>query len=176
MHMASKLHSWLMAFLGLVTVLILVVLTASVFTSVVVRYLGLFQGSMPWIDELSRYLSIWLVFLGSVVALDQGKHVAADFLLGLIPERVRPWLSLFVQLCVLVFLAVLTREGMGLAQRTTRQITPALGLPISYVYLAIPVSSVLMIIGVLGSMLESIQALRLPPAKGERNSADALER
>jgi len=164
-----------MAFLSVVTVLILVVLTASVFTSVVVRYLGLFQGSMPWIDELSRYLSIWLVFLGSVVALDRGKHVAADFLLSLIPERARPWLGLFVQLCLLVFLVVLTREGTGLTQRTTRQITPALGLPICYVYLAIPVSSALMIMGVLKSMLESIQALRLPPPKGKRHPANALE-
>lgn len=159
MQVLGELFSGLMLAVRWVCATILMTLTAAVFTSVIVRYFGLFQGSMPWIDELARYLSIWLVFLGSAVALQQGKHVSADFLLGIVAPRVRPYLSLLIMLSMLVFLVVLTREGIGLVQRTMRQLSPALGVPMGYVYLAIPMGGALMILVATRSIVEAIGQL-----------------
>lgn len=164
MQVAGKLYSGLMLIAKLVSAAILLVLTGAVFTSVIVRYFGLFQGSMPWIDEMARYLSIWLVFLGSATALEQRKHVSADFMVGLVPLRGRPYLNLLIQLSILFFLVALTREGISLSQRTMLQSSPALGIPMGYIYMAIPVGGALMILGIVKSVFEAVGHLRSPEA------------
>ncbi len=157
MRLVNMLYARLIGVVTAVTVAILVVLTSAVFLNVLIRYLGVFQGAMSWVDEFSRYLSIWLVFLGSAVALDARQHVAADFLLGIVPARARPWVTLVVEASVLIFLAVITKEGWALAERTMRQVSPALGWPMGVVYLAIPTGGVLMMIVSLKRIADAIR-------------------
>jgi len=38
------------------------------------------QSSLGWSEELSRYLFVWLIFIGSAVALPKGFHIAIDML------------------------------------------------------------------------------------------------
>src|SRR3954451_16946097 len=49
-----------------------------VFTNVVMRYL--FNSGIPTSEELSRWLLVWLTFLGAVVALREHAHLGVDTL------------------------------------------------------------------------------------------------
>jgi TRAP-type C4-dicarboxylate transport system permease small subunit len=162
MRLVNSLYARLFGVIALITAAILALLTSMVFLNVLIRYIGIFQGAMSWVDEFSRYLSIWLVFLGSALALDARQHVAADFLLGIVPARARPWVNLLVEASVLTFLAVITREGWALAERTMRQVSPAMGWPMGLVYLAIPTGGVLMMIVSLKRIAEAIRAPSAP--------------
>lgn len=140
----ARVYRVILGGVRLATAVALVMLVVVVTAAVIVRYFGLFGGSLHWASELSRFTIIWVVMLGSVIAFDRGAHVA----IGLFQESLPPLLRRVVQALAytlsLVFLATLAWTGYALAFATMRQLSPALGLPIGYVYLAIPVGATLM--------------------------------
>lgn len=58
----------------------LVVMVALVFGNVVLRY-G-FNSSITLSEELSRWLFVWMTFLGAIVALKEHGHLGTDMLVG----------------------------------------------------------------------------------------------
>ena len=58
-----------------------------VFTNVVLRYL--FNSGIATSEELSRWLLVWLTFLGAIVALRQHAHLGVDSLIRALPPRGR---------------------------------------------------------------------------------------
>ncbi|WP_332776604.1 TRAP transporter small permease [Polaromonas sp.] len=70
--------SWLMvASLALMVVL--------VFTNVVLRYAA--NSGIAVSEELSRWLFVWLTFLGGIVALNEGSHLGTDTLVSRLSVR-----------------------------------------------------------------------------------------
>ncbi len=122
----------------------LVVLVTAVLLAVAVRYFGVLGGSLHWTDELARFTTIWLVMLGSAVAFERGAHAAVDVLPDLLPPAAGRLVRLVAYLLSALFLAVLAWQGVALTLRTMRQVSPALGLPMGLVYLAVPVGAALM--------------------------------
>lgn len=58
--------------------LIIAVLSCIVFINIILRY-G-FHTSILSVDELSRFLFVWLTFIGAIVAFMDGSHVQVSFL------------------------------------------------------------------------------------------------
>jgi TRAP-type C4-dicarboxylate transport system permease small subunit len=152
-------YAGLLAAVRLLTGAALVLLVTVVLLAVFVRYFGLLAGSLHWTDELAL-TTIWLVMLGSVVAFDRGAHVAVDLLPGRLPPAVARWVRVVACLLSAAFLAALAWHGWALSARTMRQVSPALGLPMGYVYLAVAVGGALM---ALQSLVFAARAAR-PPA------------
>ena len=119
-------------------------LVALVVAAVVVRYFGIFGGSLHWVDEAARFAMVWIAMLGSVVALDRGAHLAVSLLPDALGPRGRRIVLVVANLMSIAFTAVLAAKGWELSQRTMRQVSPSLGLPMGYVYLAIPIGAALM--------------------------------
>jgi TRAP-type transport system small permease protein len=122
----------------------LVLLVAAVLLAVAVRYFGVLGGSLHWTDELARFTTIWLVMLGSAVAFERGAHAAVDVLPDLLPPAAARLVRITAHLLSGLFLGVLAWQGLALSLRTMRQVSPALGLPMGFVYLAVPVGAALM--------------------------------
>ena len=57
--------------------LILAVMTAAVFIQVVLRYLGL--SGIDGLEEVPRYLFVWLIAIGAAAAMFRGEHTALDY-------------------------------------------------------------------------------------------------
>lgn len=137
-------YAALLAAVRLLTNVALVLLVSVVLLAVFVRYFGILAGSLHWADELARFTTIWLVMLGSVVAFDRGAHVAVELLPEALPRNVARAIRLTAHLLSATFLVVLAWQGVALSLRTMRQVSPALGLPMGYVYLAVPVGAAVM--------------------------------
>src|SRR6266702_7218851 len=65
----------------------LAVMVVLVFGNVVLRY-G-FNSGIAISEELSRWLLVWLTFLGAIVALRQHAHLGVDTLVRALPPRGR---------------------------------------------------------------------------------------
>jgi TRAP-type C4-dicarboxylate transport system permease small subunit len=65
--------------------LCLAVMCVLVFGNVVLRYV--FNSGIPTSEELSRWLLVWLTFLGAIVALRQHAHLGVDTLVRALPPR-----------------------------------------------------------------------------------------
>lgn len=125
-------------------VLVMIILTTmiiTVFVNVFSRYV--LNYSIGWVDESSRFLFIWLVFLGAVLAYEKNEHIGLDFFLDFLPERARKYVVMASYVLVLIVLLVVTQDGFAVAMRA-RNISPGLGLRMTYVYISIPVGGFLM--------------------------------
>ncbi|MEW6265739.1 MAG: TRAP transporter small permease [Thermodesulfobacteriota bacterium] len=120
----------------------LAVMVAVVFAQVIWRYV--FQASIFWSEELSRYLMVWATMFAAGVCLRRGAHMAVRFVHDLFPARLRQATSLIVYAAILVFLAVVFWYGLDLMRRTWDQISPTLFLRMGLVYAAIPLGALLM--------------------------------
>jgi len=67
--------------------LCLAAMVVLVFTNVVLRYL--FNSGIATSEELSRWLLVWLTFLGAIVAMREHAHLGVDSLIRALPPRGR---------------------------------------------------------------------------------------
>jgi len=69
--------------LGIIMVAFLAIMVVLVFGNVVLRY-G-FNSGITVSEELSRWLFVWITFLGAIVALNEGSHLGTDMLVSRLP-------------------------------------------------------------------------------------------
>ena len=114
------------------------------FLQVLFRYV--FNHSLSWSEELCRYLFVWTVFIGSGLGLYKRKHVGVDLLEKALPIPIRRYFILFLDACVIVFLIFFLIVGTELAMKNMTQLSPAMGIPLGYIYISIPFGSIVMLI------------------------------
>ena len=112
--------------------------------TVVFRFL--LDSSLAFPDELIRYLFIWLIFLGSAVALRRNAHAAIGVLVEYLPTLLKRALVMLATLASAFFFIVLIVKGTELTMRVGPQISPALEVSMAWVYAAVPVSSVFLLV------------------------------
>lgn len=127
-----------------VLIAILTVLSIVVFGQVLLRYV--FGTALSFADELSRYLLVWLGFLGGSLGIRAGAHIGVEALWRLLTPRARRAIALFVAALVFGFLAVLTVAGIKVLPNQLLQLSPGIGVSMFWPYLAVPVGGALMLL------------------------------
>ena len=122
-------------------ILILAVMSVIVLANVATRYLS--NYSIPWSEELARYLMIWLTFLGIGPVLRAGGHVAIDSLHDSLGPRPARWLRVLIVALLGLFCAVVAWFGSAYVGRTWHQATAVMEIPFSFVAAAVPTGMVL---------------------------------
>jgi TRAP-type transport system small permease protein len=133
---------------------LLAIMAVLVFGNVILRYV--FGISLSWVEELTRYMMIWLAWLGAGLALREGAHIAIDALQTALPEVGGRLLRSVVLLAMIGFFGALAWLGWRYSMFAWRQQTAVLRLPAGLVYLAIPVGSVLMLLHLLLTMRSAV--------------------
>ena len=125
-------------------VVLFVILVAAVFLQVVARYA--FNNPPTWTEELARYCQVWIIILASSICIRKGSHLAVDYL----SHKFSPFFSRFIQmvigLLVAVYVAVVTFYGWRLMIVGHYQLSPAMQINMSYVYVIFPLGGFLMFI------------------------------
>jgi TRAP-type transport system small permease protein len=131
------------------------ILMLNILVSIAARYLNLPITNLDWVEETSRFLFIWLSFLGAALATDQMVHIRIDFFALFLAPRARLALEILVYLMMGGFAVVMTYQGILVTLRAGDQ-SPVLLLPMSLAYLALPVSGgaiLLFIVRILGGLI-----------------------
>lgn len=111
--------------------------------------------SISWADEIARLAFVVFSFLGAGLAVAFGAHLVIDVL----PERTSPdsllgriwrWL---IRAIALAFFVSLIWGGSTQAIAALAQASPALQIPMGYVYAAVPLGASLMVLNFTGSLL-----------------------
>lgn len=115
---------------------LMVFMTVLIFIQVVMRYV--FHNSLTWSEELARYCFIWLIYLGVSYGCKTMKHIKIDAALKLFPKKLKPYIVIFGDFCVLVLAVYLVITGWQLAafQLQFGKTSAAMGLPLQYVNVA----------------------------------------
>ena len=118
--------------------------------NVILRYI--FGFSFNWGDEILRYLCVFMAFFGTAAGFNSGVHIGIYvFVEHVIPEKARKYFRLFADIVTVIFLCFLLYYGIIMYQRIvqTGQLSPALKVPMQYIYAVIPVMACLSIIQML---------------------------
>lgn len=106
-------------------------------------------------EELVRFGLVWLSMLASAYVVGKRSHLAVTMLSDNLSGSKKRLLEIVVQVLFLLFAAVIMVFGGWKAVTVTMgQISPSLSIPMGYVYLAVPVSGVIMFIYSLLNLLD----------------------
>lgn len=93
-------------------------LFAVVFLQLFARYV--LNDSPGWTEEIARYLLIGVTFIGSVMAMRKGTHIAVEALFKYLSQRARHAVLLVVDLTVALFCVFLAITAAQLSLRTNQ--------------------------------------------------------
>lgn len=120
-----------------------------------VIYRGL-KISLPWSEEFSRYVMIYIVFLGTGYAVRYDLLMSVKILWEHVPEKAVKGLSILVNLLMAAFFLLLIVQGIKILGTVGNQTSPAMLLPMSVPYGAMPVGGALMFLNSLAVIAEDI--------------------
>jgi len=138
-------------------VILLAIMTFLVFSQVVTRYL--FSYSVAWVEELARYLMIWMAFLGAAPLFKDDGHIRVDVAYNRFPQGVRSYLGLLFGLFQIAFLTMLFKLGLEYSESVSIVISPTLRISMRWPAIVISVSSVVMIFFILSHMVLTVIGL-----------------
>jgi TRAP-type C4-dicarboxylate transport system permease small subunit len=141
------------------------VFIAVIFYQVVAR--NYLKVSAVWTDEVALVCFVWSVFLGAAVALRKRVHYVVEIL----PQRfvtANNALRLFASVLMLAFVYVLVVHGWTYTTMGMRRFSVSTGIPLAYVFAAIPVSGIAMVSFSIENIIEDIRAV----ASGRRHGPE----
>ena len=115
--------------------LILLFVTFSIFVDVLLRYF--FNRPSIWVTEVSTYLLLYIVFLGTAYALQEGFHIRATFVVDLLSDNKKRFLNLITSILSMIFTLVLLWQTSVMTwaafKEDWRSITMLMA-PFAYIY------------------------------------------
>ncbi|MDO9893901.1 TRAP transporter small permease [Glaesserella parasuis] len=119
---------------------ILSTMACLVFLNVVLRY-G-FNSSINITEEVSRYLFVWLTFLGAILAFSDNQHVSVTMLTDKLSPTTRHILRLFTDSIMLFCCYLVVQGGWVQFQLNLHNLSPISEIPTGVTYLAAVISGV----------------------------------
>lgn len=122
--------------------LILAVMVVLVFGNVVLRY-G-FNSGITISEEASRYLFIWLTFIGAVIAIHEHAHLGVDSLVRALPRKGKLFCVVVSDLLMLGAVGLLFHGSWKQTLINMSTKSPVAQVPLALIYVAGLVASVMM--------------------------------
>lgn len=138
----------------------LVVTTLIVFLQVIMR--KIFNNSLTWSEELTRYIFIWQIWLGVSIAQRNKQHIKVELLSSIVKnEKVVAIVDIFATIVMIAFNIFLVINGAALVEQmiTRGNLSGAMRMPMWIVYLAVPVSAFILCLRLIAQVVEDIKKM-----------------
>lgn len=131
-------------------VIVIVSSSLQVFTRFVIN------AALPWTEELARFTFVWMSLLGGSICVKHKSHAVVTVLVNWLPTGIRSKILLVADTLVLFGAILMITEGWKMVAATGRQLSPAMYLPMSYVYLSVPLSGLAIFVHKINDIFEWI--------------------
>ncbi|GEM_PF-916411 len=166
--MIQKLQRWITIGVLSLAAGVLLAVVITVFLQVVFRYV--LARPLAWSVELARFLFTWASMLGAAGGAVGILNQSIDLLTEKLPDRAQRAIDVLGRGVTLLTAGLLLVTSWELTGRVYRQTSSALGIRMSYVYAAVPVGLILLMI-VLG--LDTYNTYRKGAVSGAAESEAA---
>ncbi len=126
---------------------------------VIVRFLFTGMGmdvAAPWSEEVSRYLMIWVIFLGAGLACRKAQLISLEVVVTLLPASWGRLLRYSALLACLAFFTLMIYLGLQFMEFGEVETSPVLSMPKTWVYLAMPLGFGVMFVNTVALMVECL--------------------
>ena len=138
----------------------LVLTTLIIFSQVIMR--SVFNSSLTWSEELTRYIFIWQIWLGVSIAQKEKQHIRVELLFSFVKnEKFKEVVNIIATLILIAFNIFLVIYGRNVVLQMIKRhnLSGAMRLPMWIVFLALPVSSAVFCLRLVGQIVEDVKAL-----------------
>ena len=130
---------------------LMLVMIVTAFAQVIFRFV--IQMSLDWSEELARYAFLWCMFISAGMAVKHRRHIKVEFIMEMLPKKVRFGLEIISDLIWMAFCLLLVKDGIGLLEFVKTQVSPSMDVPFKYIYTSLPVGAALMFLRLLQQMV-----------------------
>lgn len=103
-----------------------------VFLNVVLRIF--FNSGLTWSEELSRYLFVFVTYIGAISAMRAGDHMTVDILISKVRPRFQMLLYVISQVLIAVLMCILVHGSVKMVLQNVASRTAALGISYALLY------------------------------------------
>jgi len=128
------------------------------FFHIIGRYI--LKAPIFYSEELARYCFIWACMLGASVVNRNDEHTSVNYFTTFLPTRAQGWLYVGRQVVILLLLAALIYYGVALSIKMNTVHSAAMEISWSYIYMALPVGSLLLIVTTLKLIAVKMRELK----------------
>lgn len=118
-----------------VAAILLGAIVVLVFVAAIMRFFGY---PLIWSVDMAQLLFIWLCFLGATRAMRQKGHIGIDLVVRHLGHRNQLALEMLLSVVIIIFLAILTYEGIKLTLLNSQRLFGDSGLSYAWVTSAVP--------------------------------------
>lgn len=145
--------------------LLITVLMGLLIVPVSLQILSRYTGLIPryiWTEEVARFCFIWIIMIGSMIAVRDGSHFDVDVL----PRPRTNWgrgvSLLVVHTAMLLMALVFSWYGYGFAQFGYIQNSELAGINMLSIYISFPLAGVTWVVFLLERFVEDVRIMREP--------------
>lgn len=102
--------------------------------------------SQTWIDEISKFVFVWVTYLGGAITVRKGANITFDLVLEGVHGKTYKILFTFVNIVCIVFLIAMAVLGTQAAWANRVQLSTMTRVNMGLMNMAIPIGCVLMVI------------------------------
>jgi TRAP-type transport system small permease protein len=158
----SKLNTLLQRCASGITVAAMTVIAVVIPYEVFGRYI---LSAMPvWSGEVSTYALVWASMMGGAAGIKKGYQVSLTILEDRLPEALSRAVIISAQMIMIIFLCIMVFSGMQQTIVNRNQFSAAMGIPMSFPYLALPAGFMIMLL----TCLEECYRFFQPASGGSR--------
>lgn len=145
LNVLKKIQDWIVIIgLGVMTI----ITVYSVFNRFILRQ------AVTWSDEATRYLFIWVSLIGASIGVEENVHANVSVFVDFIPKKVRKYIYIISNVLCVFFCVVMVYTGIQLVIAQSNQVSAAMRINMSVIYLALPVSFILMGINFMANIVK----------------------
>lgn len=142
--MLSRFLNRIYEIIDILNSLLLGTMVILIVVGVIFRYV--LNNPLTGTEEITRYILIWIVFLGAAHVTEQEGHVRLEFFYNLLPLRARKILDKVFDIIIILFL-LLVLKGSAVPLKSFVYIkTPTTQIPLLFVFIVVPLSALLMLL------------------------------
>jgi len=138
--MFRKITEWYATLLRWLLAIAVGILIIPVSLQIFSRYTALIP-SYIWTEEMARFLFVWMIMIGAMLGIREGRHFEVDIWPRLAP-RPQAALRLVANLAVLGFALVFVWAGMEFTQYAWNRISELAELPLWLIHMAWPLTGI----------------------------------
>lgn len=125
-----------------------------VFLNVILRIF--FNSGLTWSEELSRYLFVFVTYIGAISAMRAGEHMTVDVLVAKLGPKAQMVLYVISQALIAVLMCILVHGSCKMVIQNTASRTAALGISYAFLYSVGIITGVSIAILALGNIAHAV--------------------
>jgi len=134
---------------------IIAVLVIITFANVLLRYF--FNSPIVGVDEFGLFVFVWAAYAGALIAFKRHRHYSVSMLAELLPPLPRAIFDAITQIIVMAVLLIMIFYSYKVNVLLQFDRSPALEIPIYFVYSAFPIMSIGMMVYAIVDFIELVR-------------------